>query len=127
MAKENKNLNKKPKMNPYWIYGLIIAVFISIQLFSGGFGGSTGSQTTPAQFLDYLRNGDVQKVEIVNKREARVYLTKEAQEQEIHKRTKPNTILPSVTPIPNYKFEFGSLENFEDDVNETIKEKQLNH
>ena len=50
MAKDNKNLNKKPKVNPYWIYGVIIAVFLSIQLFSGGFGGTTGLQTTPSQF-----------------------------------------------------------------------------
>ncbi len=122
MAKDNK----KPKVSPYWIYGIIIAVFISIQLFSGGFGDSTGSETTPAQFLDYLRKGEVSKVEIVNKREARVYLTKEAKDLEVHKNSKPNSILPSVSPTPNYKFEFGSLENFEDDVNETIKEYNLN-
>jgi cell division protease FtsH len=125
MAKDNKNLNKKPKMNPYWIYGVIIAVFLSIQLFSGGFGSSTGIQTTPAQFLDYLEKGDVEKVEVVNKREARVYLTEEAQQQEIHKNSKPKSILPSVTPIPNYKFEFGDLQNFEQDVNEVIKENNL--
>ncbi|WP_299361101.1 ATP-dependent zinc metalloprotease FtsH [Winogradskyella sp.] len=126
MAKDNKNLNKKPKVNPYWIYGIIIAVFLSIQLFSGGFGGSTGTQTTPSQFLEYLDRGDVAKVEIVNKREARVYLTKEAQEQEIHKKSKPKTILPSVTPIPNYKFEFGDLQNFEKDIRQSIEENGLN-
>ena len=32
MAKENKNLNKKPKLNPYWIYGIIIAIFFGIQI-----------------------------------------------------------------------------------------------
>ncbi|WP_111685463.1 ATP-dependent zinc metalloprotease FtsH [Winogradskyella tangerina] len=125
MAKENKNLNKKPKVNPYWIYGIIIAVFLSIQLFSGGFGGSTGTQTTPSQFLEYLDRGDVAKVEIVNKREARVYLTKEAQEQEIHKKSKPKSILPSVTPVPNYKFEFGDLQNFEKDIRQSIEENNL--
>ena len=125
MAKENKNLNKKPKLNPYWIYGIIIAVFLSIQIFSGGFGGTTGTQTTPAQFLDYLSKGEVAKVEIVNKREARVYLTKEAKEQSQHTKTKPNTILPSVTPVPNYKFEFGDLQNFEKEVNEIIRTNNL--
>ena len=125
MAKDNKNLNKKPKVNPYWIYGIIIAIFLSIQIFSGGFGGSTGTQTTPAQFLDYLSKGEVAKVEIVNKREARVFLTKEAKEQSPHKKTKPNNILPSVTPVPNYKFEFGDLQNFEKEVNEIIRENNL--
>ncbi len=123
MAKDDKKLNKK--INPYWIYGIIIAVFLAIQIFSGGFGGSTGTQTRPAQFLDYLSKGDVAKVVIVNKREAKVYLTKEAKEQEIHKKTKPNSILPSVTPVPNYKFEFGDLQNFEKQVNEIISANNL--
>jgi len=126
MAKDNKNLNKKPKLNPYWIYGIIIAVFISIQLFSGGFGESTGTQTTPAQFLDYLNQGQVKKVEIVNKREARVFLTDEAKEQAPHKKTNSQSIFPSVTAAPNYKFEFGDLQNFEKEVNEVIKTNNLN-
>ncbi|WP_431159266.1 ATP-dependent zinc metalloprotease FtsH [Winogradskyella poriferorum] len=125
MAKDNKNLNKKPKVSPYWVYGVIIAVFLSIQLFSGGFSSSTGTQTTPAKFLEYLENGDVAKVEIVNKREARVYLTKDAKESEIHKKSKPKTILPSVAPIPNYKFEFGDLQNFEKDINKIKEENNL--
>jgi len=126
MAKDNKNLNKKPKLNPYWIYGIIIAIFLSIQIFSGGFGDSTGTQTTPAQFLDYLSQGEVSKVEIVNKREARVYLTKEAKEQAPHKKTNSKSIIPSVTPVPNYKFEFGDLQNFEKEVNDVIKTNNLN-
>ncbi|GAB4161898.1 MAG: ATP-dependent zinc metalloprotease FtsH [Winogradskyella sp.] len=126
MANDNKNSNKKPKVNPYWIYGVIIAIFLSIQLFSGGFGGSTGKQINPSQFIDYLDKGDVAKVEIVNKREARVYLTKEAQQQEVHKNSKPQTILPSVTPVPNYRFEFGDLQNFEKDIRQSIDENNLN-
>jgi len=116
MAKDNKNLNKNPKVNPYWIYGIIIAVFLSIQLFSGGFGDSSGSKTTPTEFFNYLRNGDVEKVEIINNRVARVYLTKEAQEQEIHKKSKPKSLLPSVSPVPNYRFEFGDLKLFQEEI-----------
>ncbi|MBO3117207.1 ATP-dependent zinc metalloprotease FtsH [Winogradskyella sp. DF17] len=126
MAKDNKNLNKKPKVNPYWIYGVIIAVFLSIQLFSGGFSGSTGKQTTPAQFLEYLKKGDVEKVEIVNKREARVFITNEAQEQEVHKNSKPKSMFPTVSAVPNYKFEFGDLQNFEKEINDIIRTNNLN-
>jgi len=125
MAKDNKNLSKKPKVNPYWIYGIIIAAFLAIQLFSGGFGSSTGMQTTPNEFFSYLRNGDISKVEIINNREARVYLTKEAQAQEVHKNSKPTSILPSVTPIPNYKFEFGDLKLFQEEINEIKAENNL--
>jgi cell division protease FtsH len=125
MAKDNKNLNKKPKINPYWIYGVVIVIFIAIQLFSGGFGESTGKQTNPSQFFSYLRNGDVQKVEIINNREARVYLTKDAQALEVHKGSKPNTILPSVTTAPNYRFEFGDLKLFQEEINTIQDENNL--
>jgi cell division protease FtsH len=117
MAKDDKNLNKKPKINPYWIYGAIILAFLAIQLFAGGFGGSTGKQTNPTEFFTYLRNGDVEKVESINNREARVYLNKEAQALEVHKGSKPNSILPSVAAVPNYKFEFGDLKLFQEEIN----------
>jgi len=120
MAKENKNLNNKPKISPYWIYGTIIAVFLAIQIFSGGFGDTSGSKTTPAEFFSYLRNGDVEKVEIINNRVARVYLTKDAQALEVHKNSKPKSILPTVASSPNYTFEFGDLKLFQEEI-ATIK------
>ncbi|EDP72069.1 putative transmembrane AAA-metalloprotease FtsH [Flavobacteriales bacterium ALC-1] len=126
MAKDNKNLNKKPKVNPYWIYGIIIAVFLSIQLFSGGFGDSSASETTTSEFYEYLRNGDIDKVEIINDRIARVYLTKEAQELEVHKKSKPKSFLPSVTPAPNYQFQFGDLKLFQEAIDEIKNENKLN-
>ncbi len=125
MSKENKNLNKKPKLNPYWIYGIVITIFLAMQLFYGGFGGQSAATITPSKFLDYLSTGDVAKIEIVNKREAKVYLTKEAVEKEVHRATKPNNILPSMTTSPNYTFEFGDLQNFEKEINETIIKDNL--
>jgi len=126
MSKENKNLNKKPKLNPYWIYGVIITIFLGMQIFYGGFGGQSSATITPSKFLEYLGEGDVSKIEIVNKREAKVYLTKEAVEKETHKVTKPNNLFPSMTATPNYTFEFGDLQNFEKDINETISKDNLN-
>ncbi|HMC00265.1 MAG TPA: ATP-dependent zinc metalloprotease FtsH [Flavobacteriaceae bacterium] len=125
MADNKKNIkNKKPKFNPYWIYGGIIAIFIAIQLFSGG--GFQGSNvTTPSQFFSYLEAGDIEKVEIVNRREAKVYLTREAQEKEIHKKSKPSTLLPTATRIPNYSFEIGDLQNFENTFKESKKDNEL--
>ena len=125
MSKENKNLNKKPKLSPYWIYGMVIAAFFAVQIFSGGFGGEDTKKTQPSEFFEYLSRGDVAKVEIVNNREAKVYLTDEALMTETHKGTKPNSILPSVTPSPNYKFEFGDLALFQEEINKIIKENNL--
>ncbi|MGF1554592.1 ATP-dependent zinc metalloprotease FtsH [Paucihalobacter sp.] len=125
MKKEDKNLNNKPKLNPYWIYGTIIAIFIGLQLFSGGMGSTTAKRTTVAQFIDYLKQGDVEKIQIVNKREAKIYLTSEAQKKEIHKGSIPKSMFPTVTQGANYSFEFGSLDNFETQITDTIKENNL--
>ena len=124
MAKENKE-TKKPKFSPYWIYGIIIAIFLGMQLFSGADSFQNSSSTTPSEFLSYLRDGDVQKVAIVNRREAKVYLTKEAMEKEIHKKTKKTSLFASASQAANYQFEFGDLQNFENDLNKTIAENNL--
>ena len=109
MANEKNNIkDKKPKFNPYWIYGIVIAVFLAIQVFSS-VGSQEGSTTNPTQFLQFVADGDVEKVEIVNKRIAKVYLTREAEQKEIHKKSIPNTLIPTATKLPNYKFEFGDL------------------
>ncbi|TYB75754.1 ATP-dependent zinc metalloprotease FtsH [Bizionia myxarmorum] len=125
MTKDTKNTkNKKPKFNPYWIYGGIIVIFLGMQIL-GGSGFDETNPTTPSQFMSYLKDGDVDKVEIVNRREAKVFLTKEAEAKEVHKKSKPNSILPSSGKAPNYRFEFGDLQNFEDDIATAIKTENL--
>ena len=126
MAKEPKNnIPNKPKFNPYWIYGIVLAAIIGFQVMSGGFGSSDPVSITPAKFIEYLENGDVAKIDIVKKREAKVYLTKEAVEKDIHKKSVPKSILPQVSDMPNYKFEFGDLQNFENQTGAAIKENNL--
>ncbi|MDW5287725.1 ATP-dependent zinc metalloprotease FtsH [Formosa sp. PL04] len=124
MANEKKTPNKKPKLNPYWIYGAIIAIFIAMQLFNSN-SLQDANTTTPSDFMKYLRDGDVQTVEIVNKREAEVFLTEEALQKEDHKKSEPSTLLPTASKLPNYTFEFGDLQNFENQVNSTIKDLNL--
>ena len=34
MSKDNKNINKKPKLNPYWIYGIVITIFLGNAAFA---------------------------------------------------------------------------------------------
>jgi cell division protease FtsH len=125
MKKEDKNSNNKPKLNPMWIYGSIIALFLALQLFSSGLGSQSAEKTTVAQFIEFLKDGDVNKVEVVNKRIARVYLNSDAQNKDIHKKATPRSVFPTTTQGPNYTFEIGSLENFEKQVTDTITEFNL--
>jgi len=117
MANENKKpeLSKKPKFNAYWIYAIIIVGFLSLHFFTGD-GLSDIKKTTPTEFQNYLRNGEVAKVVIVNRRIAKVYLTADASAMEKHNRTKENSFLPQTSGQPNYQFEFGDLQNFENQI-----------
>jgi len=122
---DKKKLSKKPKMSPYWIYGLIIVIFLAINIFSGGMGSTSGTATTQDKFFDYLRNGEVEKVLIINRREAQVFLTSEAASKEEHR----NSIKPQFFPMsgksPNYEFQLGDLQNFENTLREIKASNEL--
>jgi cell division protease FtsH len=119
-----KNNKKNPKISPYWFYGGIIFLFILLQTFSSGIASNDLNQTTPSKFFEYVSIGDVEKIEIINKREVKVYLTEEASSQDIHKgTTKP--YFPLAGRSANYRFEFGDLQNFENRLKKTEEENNL--
>ncbi|MBT8278292.1 MAG: ATP-dependent zinc metalloprotease FtsH [Bacteroidia bacterium] len=120
----NKNINKKPKVSSYWIYALVLVIFLSINIFSGGL-GSTGAQMTPQEFFEYLEDGDIEKIQIVNNREAKVYLTNDAEQKEVHKNAKSPQLLPMSGQTPNYQFEIGDATLFQEKLEKTIKEEEL--
>jgi cell division protease FtsH len=123
MAKEQpkKKLDpKKPKFSAYWIYAAIIIIFLGIQFFSGG-GFNEPAEITPTQFEEYLKDGDIQKVVIVNNQKANVFLTEEAQQEEQHQ-SKTNEEMFAAGETPAYSFNLGSLEKFQNDVEEIEEE-----
>src|SRR5690554_5753673 len=128
MATENKNKkndSKSPRPNYYWIYAAVILLFFGIQIFGGG-NWSQPAKTSQAQFEEYLKEGDVEKVDVVNKKIAKVYLTDAAKDKEEHSR---KSDAPSfLAPGPNdadYQFEFGDLQNFENSFQQIKQENNL--
>ena len=83
MSKEKKPEIKRPKINSYWIYIAIFVMFMGLNIFGGG-NISDPISTTQVEFQSYLKNGDVEKVEIINRKLARVYLTESARNSSIH-------------------------------------------
>ena len=121
--KDKKPDLKKPKFSPYWIYGSIFVIFLALQL-SGGSSFSQTKKTSQAEFENYLRQGDVQKVEIVNKKVAKVYLTQEARSQEVHSNKSKGLLTPGANDA-SYEFEFGDLQNFENNFQIIKRENNL--
>ena len=128
MSKEKKNTSQpnKPKFSNYWIYGLIAVLFLAISLFNGGSGLNDPGKTSFAEFKQYMQSGDVATVEIVNRRIAKVYLTAEAETKEIHKKKRKTSFMAPTAAAADYKFEFGDLQNFENDIKEVIADNNLN-
>ena len=123
-----KNQNKKPKQttfNQYWIFGSIVFIFLLLNIFSGS-GSQSSDTTTPSKFFEYASNGDVEKIEIVNKREVYVYLTRDAKIKDEHKNSSKNSILSVASKNPNYRFEFGDLQNFENKLYQVTDQNNLN-
>lgn len=127
MSKEKKKIpqSNKPKMSNYWIIGLVVAMFLAISLFSGGSGLNDPKKTSLHDFEEYLLKGDVEQVEIVNRRIAKIYLTAEAETKAEHKKSKKTSFLAPMSEAPDYKFEFGDLQNFENNLKKTITDKNL--
>lgn len=128
MAAENKNKKnetKKPRPNYYWIYAAVILLFFGIQIF-GGSSWSQPAKTSQAQFEEYLRQGDVEKVDIINKKIAKVYLTDEAKARV--SQSKKSDTPAFMAPGPNdadFQFEFGDLQNFENSFQQIKQENGL--
>ena len=128
-TKQNKNTSpkgkgpNKPKFNSYWIYIGIIALFIGVQFFGGSNFNNT-SETSPSEFENFLRNGDVERLIIYkNTRIAEVYLTEEAKEKPEHQSVSKDDAFGGQSP--DYQFEFGDLQNFENKINEIKRENDI--
>jgi cell division protease FtsH len=125
MANDNKKPElKKPKINSYWIYGAIIIVFIGLNIFGGG-SWSQPEKITQSKFETFLEENDVDYIDIVNKKIAKVYLTTEAKTKEIHSKKKKGSNFLTDGKEAAYQFQFGDLGNFEEKFDLIVKESNL--
>ncbi len=85
MSKENNSSPNKLKFNPWLIYLLVAGIFIFVSLFSGGGSFQEPNKLSTSKFNEFLNNGEVAKVEVYNKSEAQIFLTKEALLLDKHK------------------------------------------
>jgi cell division protease FtsH len=121
MASEKKPSNFK--ISPMWIYGILILIFILLNVFGGSSFQEVGKLTT-SKFNEYLEKGQVEKVIIFNKTEAEVYLTAAALKDKAHKNISKD-ILNRENKGPHYSFDIGDTQNFEKRLEEAKKEKKL--
>ena len=112
MTKKKKQ--NTPKINPYWLYGMVIVLLLSLSFFGDGNLQSSG-KTNISAFERYLNNGDVEQVLIQNKKTAQIFLKQAALEKSDHQALKKENFLGKVNVKgPHYSFEFGDLKLFQE-------------
>jgi len=134
---ENSNKNSqekqgdkagKPKFNTNWIF-LILAV--SIILFEIIFSGKTSQKATTGMIKEMIANRDIEKMVVVNKDQAEIFLTSEAVESGRYKDLpKQGTGIGLQVPKPHYTYNIGEISSFEDffletQANEGYADKEL--
>ena len=120
----SKKTNKPVKLNPYWIYGIIIFILLSISFFGEG-SIQTYSKTNTSDFEKFLLNGDIEKVLIQNEKIAKIFLKREALERNEHRIVSKKNFLGQINESgPHYSFEFGDLKLFQEKL-EKAKSRNL--
>jgi len=115
--KPDKNL--KPRFNTNWIFAVLAVSLILFSLFNNG---KEAQQATISEIKEMIKSRDIEKVYIVNKEQAEIYLKKEALESGRYpKLPKPGTGFGFSAPKPNYIITIGDLTSFISDFKEYQK------
>ncbi|MGE5449016.1 MAG: ATP-dependent zinc metalloprotease FtsH [Bacteroidales bacterium] len=104
-----KQLNKAPKFNPYWIYGIIIISFLAIQWYTLGAGPVETNWKDVSNTM--IANNDIEKIIVVNEKEAQIYLKKDSYPKYKDKLEKGYNAPAEAGP--HFYFNIGSVDTFE--------------
>ena len=123
------NKSNGNRFSAYWLYGVLLLILIGFNYYSGASFWSQPKEIPQSKFEEYISNGDVAKIIILNRKEANVYLTEDALKKEEHKEVKPkgNALMQGANAgeVPQYRFELGDLSNFENRFDQIVKDNNL--
>jgi cell division protease FtsH len=103
--------NGKPRFNTNWIFAVLAVSLILFSLFNNG---KAVLQTTTSEIKGMIANHDIDKIVVVNKEQAEIYLKKEALESGRYpKLSKPGSGFGISLPRPNFTYNIGDISSFE--------------
>ncbi len=113
------NLRKKPKFNFYWIYGILAIIFIAMQFTSGSSFSEEERTITWSQLTKIFIKNDIEKIVIVNKEMAEVYIkNKSVASDTAYKNIKPKGFTSTSRDKAFYIYKFITLDGFREDLKE---------
>jgi len=109
-----KPKNSKPKFNYLWIYALLAVLIIGLQFMNSW--GDSPKQVGWGEVKTMVENQDIDRLVLVNKELAEIYIKKEKFNLPRHKEVKPSEGFGGTKP--QYTYTIGSVETFEKDFAE---------
>jgi len=101
-----------PKFSIYWIYGILALVFIFINIIYSGSG--TAKVDWQRFEREMMKDHEVEKIIVINREIAHVYLKKESWSLEKYDDIRPKGLSTWSETSPQCVFNIGPLETFED-------------
>jgi cell division protease FtsH len=138
MTEENNNNNQnpekkpdkniKPKFNSNWIFAILA---VSVILFNFLFTGNTVPKASTSKIKEMIASRDIEKITVVNKELAKIFLKKEAIESGRYPEVpKPGKGFGLSVPKPHFTYNIGDISTFEpfiieEQKNAGISEKEF--
>ncbi|WP_299051076.1 ATP-dependent zinc metalloprotease FtsH [uncultured Polaribacter sp.] len=119
--KDNNSNMPKFKFNAYWIYGAIFLVIIAVQFF--GSGDLSSKNISKNEFYEILKEDDIKKIVVVNNSIAQIFIKEKALEKDRYKTMVASTFYSRGAAL--YEYNFGDLQNFENDIEKVKAERDL--
>lgn len=116
---DRNDKNARQRFNTNWIFAILA---VAIILFEIIFSGKSVQKATTSMIKDMIVNHDIEKLIVVNKDQAEIYLTREAIESGRYPDLpKSGGGIGIQAPKPNYTYNIGDISNFEPSILEIQK------
>lgn len=101
-----------PRFNPVWIYAILILIFVGITFL----GPKNGKQITVDKLLTMVEEGAVEKINVINRSKAEIYITEAAKKENEYKKDVPEGSFVNPKAYVYYLSDIGDYEFFSNQV-----------
>ena len=110
--------NGRRRFNLYWVYAILFAALIGLQFF-GRDSATPHEEIDQGKLIEMLKNQEIGKIELVNKEDAEIFLNQKGLAIRFPEVTANSD---GFTTTPNYTYKIGSLDRFEEMVENAQQE-----
>ena len=125
MTNDKKPTPRKIKISPWWLYGGVIIILFSWNLFRTDLTAGEPVKISSSEFSTFLEKGDINKVVVYDKTQAEIYLTSTALSDVSHKSVQKNAFGKPNTKGPQYVIQIGNDEVFQNKLEKARTDGKL--